>query len=464
MRWRVGHVYLVCGLVAASSGVGIALISHPHEEQAPPRAESPWRAGAATLLDLKPEGAPAAAAADGEGWRSCYSGPARIDGRVLMADGSSAKSAKVLCVPAGLRPLTDEQFEALTVTCEEGGGFSLPPLPDAPYYFFVAWKGRCFGQLSPWASDVQGGGITLEMHEIAYERVGFFDTEGNPIDVAGRLLTPFSRCKVLASTHQHSDAPAVLHVIEDMGIRLHAEANEAVHILSAEPHSKMSVGTCGSGAGGPTTLEWPGYEKTTLGIKRRPLAEWPAGDRVELRRAAAGGDETIVLRAQLPRVEWPKDWGPRDPFLVARLLVEIDGSPQRMLLAPGLDTFQAQPGAPLRLSLPGHGTLGFERVRAGNAYELRPAYPELGYAEIRYAPRDDLGSAAQVSAVPAGRRVMELQGITLWPGRARIGPLAVGEYEMFASTLPSKTTKPRRILAHFGTVRVGPGLNVFEFE
>ena len=466
MRSRVGRVYLVGGLIAASAGVGIALIADPPERHAPPRATSPWREGAARILDLKePEGAPPApAAAADEEWRHHYAGPARITGRVLMADGSSAESAKVLCIPVGLRPLTSAQYEALTTACEEGGAFSLPALPDAPYYFFAAWKGRCFGHRTHWAAEVQGGGLTLEVREVAYERVGFFDAEGRPIDIAGRLLTPFSRCTVLASTHQYSESPAVLHVLGDMGIRLHAEAHEAIHVLSTEPHTRTSYGTCGSGShAGPMTLEWPGYEKSTVDLARRPLGEWPAGDRVELRPAAKGA-EAVVFRARLPHVEWPKSWGLEDPSLVARLLVEIDGSPQRMLLAPGIDTFHAPLDAPLRVTLPGHGTVGFERVRAGNAYELRPAYPELGYAEIRYPPGGDLGLQCQVSAVPTGRRAMEVQAISLWPGRARLGPVPAGEYEIFCATRPLSASTSRRILAHFGTVRVVPGLNIFEFE
>lgn len=384
------------------------------------------------------------------GQPALFRGTETITGRVVTMAGDPVRGAEVFCRPRPYQPRYDPEFAALTTRTDRNGAFVFPEFPDSNEYLFCAYTASHYGRAELRGPD-RPSEVVIRVKALYYTRYEFVDERGRPV-----MLNTSLRGLDLGRGTIHSSAWAfsfthVLRALERMGVEV-PQAGNVVTFFFVTPRRPSDPARIGA--------TFPGYQTAQVDTRRRPLAEWPASQRVQLVRASRS--RLVLHEMKLPEAMWPAAWGPADHRLRFRIWFKADCNRGMASVARTCSRFVLPPGATIQwIRDQNQVDLPFSLRQSGDKVVVEPQYPDYGFLEVRHAPLP----AREWITVTVRRRDTEgapnIVGLYIVPGVKRFGPLAVGEYSVCLSRLLSGSVSAILVLRELGTCFVHRGTNEF---
>ena len=376
----------------------------PAEHPAPLPEEARW------LLELPP----------------AYRGEESIRGVVTDGAGNPVTRALVVCTPARFKPFARPQVEALSRRTDARGAFAFDSIPRAPNYKLDAVGLPGHRSLRLAYAQATVAPLTIQLGPVSYERIQFFANDGTPVDVSKHFLG-LARHPTLFGSELAPPSLALRSWFEDSGRPLAWDPHEAVYLYFHPAPTGATVHV--DAAASARRIHLAGFRSVDVPEALAPLAAWPKPTgRVTLTRGPVEGMR--LYRCALPDLPRPTWWGLEGAYPRFSLMVGIGPEKKRQWFMPmrGRAVFWGPSDDRITVRFNQTVEIPFDRHEEEGVVLLAPRLGKLGYLSLRYPEaRHDRPGAATLPYL-AGEDGTLMDGVLMWPGFARYGPLPVGSY------------------------------------
>jgi hypothetical protein len=373
-----------------------------------------------------------------------------VTGVARTPRGDAAPGLRVECQPDNTRFYKRQEHDWYTTVTGSDGAFRLDGLPAAGSYTVVVTGEGRYGQAVTLASDRNA--VEVVVWGLTYERLAFFDDAGEPVDVRAKPLFLARGGLPLYYSHM-AVSPEVVRRLAGAGIPdLAVESNEVLAIYREARVLKIDL-----------RVRVVGYEPIDVPPKRRRFEDWPASDRIELRRTAASNEVSYVV--DFPALEWPQAWGDRDPQIDVTLRVSKRGTSLVKILGGPVKEFSMESDAAFDLCVDGFGVLEYTVAPCDAANDARkrvtPTWPRFAFVDLRADASAHRNPNLSLLYWIDGSEPL-IYGRAAEPGVVRFGPIPVGEYRFRRSWGDAAARdEPGH---HFGPVQLGEGYHDLHWE
>jgi len=396
---------------------------------------------------------------------SVFFGNVVVTGRVLDEAREAVADAEVHCTPSGFTPEYDRaQVERFLARTGTEGEFAFQDLPGADAYQFNAFSGPRLAELKVSGQEIEKVRVELIVREISYERFGFFDESGHPLDIRGGR-TPCGRGDVLWNSELGECRE--LRWVEALGLDARSlQPNEFVNVYrdSSIPRSHAHRGARADAY----TVRVPGYAEVQLAPQRRPARDWPKGTRVALARSAE--QREVRFDVAFPDLgslteEWRDSAGADVPLPEIALVVRDLSRQTFSFVNPRYPVFYAVAESEFAISAysPAAPALEYTVAERNGTLQIRPSYPPFALVTLgrEQTPRAPASGDLVVWTSLGGSRIF---GTSLFPGKFVFAPLPIGEYTFELGRLDPGGGAPIATGESLGPVRLEPGVNDLDWR
>lgn len=348
-----------------------------------------------------------------------YHGDIVIEGTVVGTDPQDLEGLNVWCLPSGFDPYTQEEMTYLNAKTDRDGRFVVRGMPRAWSYEFMVGSKDYYGTRRLTRDGALQLYIEIHVRKLAFERLVCVDEAGQRVDKSLLQVKPRNPQRSFLYVTTGAGDPGCIGVLSRVGVDVAVGEGEVACFWYA-----------GRGEALQACVEVPGFDGVDLTLEGNPLSRWPAGRTVQLSRKAMPS-ELVVYRVAWPVLSWPSEWGrsaERQPFSV---LVKNTRTGYTTIVTEGRTAFVAERGAswevrPIEMA-GSDQSLPYGVREVGDEIRLEPDYPKYGFVTLKYDPGTG-GPDSHAELFIDGGEFPRPRA--LWPGVARIGPLAVGAHKI----------------------------------